>query len=51
MVWGLGGAACGVQEGQENIDRARDAEKQLEERQRDLEDKLQEDVRKEEGEY
>jgi hypothetical protein len=35
-------AACGVQQGQENIEKAREAEKQVEEKQKKLEKKLQE---------
>lgn len=42
LVWGFGGAGCGVQEGQEKVDSAREAEKQMEERQQDVEEKLKE---------
>jgi hypothetical protein len=50
LVWAFGAAACGVQEGQEQIDKAREVDKQMEERQEHLEKKLQEGVQKvEEG--
>ncbi len=37
-----GAAACGVQEGQEDVEKARQAQEQLEKKQRELEEKLQE---------
>ena len=40
LVWTFGAVACGVQEGQAKVDRAREVEKQMEERQHDLEKKL-----------
>jgi hypothetical protein len=50
LLWAFGGAACGVQEGQEKVDKAREVEKQMEERQQHLEKKLQEgDQKLEEG--
>jgi uncharacterized protein HemX len=50
LVWAFGAAACGVQEGQEQIDKAREVDKQMKERQEHLEKKLQEGVQKvEEG--
>jgi hypothetical protein len=50
LLWAFGGAACGVQEGQEKVDKAREAAKQMEERQQHLEKKLQEgDQKLEEG--
>ena len=50
LVWAFGAAACGVQEGQEKVDKAREVEKQMEERQQHLEKKLQEgDQKLEEG--
>ncbi len=43
FVSALGAASgCGVQEGQEQIEKARQVEKQVEDRQRGLEKKLQE---------
>jgi hypothetical protein len=50
LVWAFGTAACGVQQGQENIGKAREVEKQVEKRQKKLEEKLQEGYNKaEEG--
>ena len=50
LVWAFGAAACGVQEGQEKVDKAREVEKQMEQRQQHLEEKLQEgDQKVEEG--
>jgi hypothetical protein len=50
LVWTFGAAACGVQEGQEDIDKARQVEKQMENKQQELEGKLQEGLQKaEEG--
>lgn len=42
LVWTFGAAACGVQEGQEEVEKARQVEKQLEKKQQELEEKLQE---------
>ena len=41
-VFTFGAAACGVQEGQEEVEKARQAQKQLEKKQQQLEEKLQE---------
>ncbi len=50
LVVVFGVAACGVQQGQENIEKAREVEKQVEEKQKKLEEKLQEGYKKvEEG--
>jgi hypothetical protein len=38
----FGAAACGVQEGEEEVEKARQVEKQLEKKQQELEEKLQE---------
>ena len=43
LVFTFGAAACGVQEGQEEVEKARQAQKQLEKKQQQLEEKLQED--------
>jgi uncharacterized membrane protein len=43
LVSTSGAAACGVQEGQEDVEKARQAQEQLEKKQRELEEKLQED--------
>jgi hypothetical protein len=42
LVWTFGAAACGVQEGQEDVEKARQVEKQMEKKQQELEKKLQE---------
>jgi hypothetical protein len=42
LVFTSGAAACGVQEGQEDVEKARQAQEQLEKKQRELEEKLQE---------
>ena len=42
LIWAFGAAACGVQEGQEKIEKARQVEKQMEDRHQDLEQKLRE---------
>ena len=42
LVWTFGAAACGVQEGQEEVEKARQVEKQMEKKQQELEKKLQE---------
>ncbi len=42
LVWAFGAAACGVQEGQEDVEKARQVEKQVEMKQQDLEKKLNE---------
>ena len=42
LVWAFGAAACGVQEGQEKVDKAQEVKKQMEERQQHLEEKLRE---------
>jgi hypothetical protein len=50
LVWAFGAAACRVQEGQENVEKARQVEKQMEKKQQELEGKLQEGLQKaEEG--
>ncbi len=50
LIWAFVGAACGVQEGQEKVEKARQVEKQLDERQQNLEKRLQEGGQKvEEG--
>jgi uncharacterized protein HemX len=50
LVWAFGVAACGVQEGQEKVDKVREVEKQMEQRQQHLEKQLQEgDQKVEEG--
>ncbi len=46
----FGAGACGVQQGQENIEKAREVQKQVEKQQKKLEEKLQEGYQKaEEG--
>ena len=42
LVWTFGAAACGVQEGQKEVEKARQVEKQMEKKQQELEKKLQE---------
>ena len=42
VVFGAASSGCGVQEGQEKIEQARDVQKQAEDSQRKLEKKLQE---------
>jgi hypothetical protein len=42
LVWTFGAAACGVQEGQEEVEKAQQVEKQMEKKQQELEKKLQE---------
>ena len=42
LVSTFGAAACGVQEGREDVEKARQAQEQLEKKQRELEEKLQE---------
>jgi hypothetical protein len=42
LVFTFGATACGVQEGQEDVEKARQAQKQLEKKQQELEEKLQE---------
>jgi Cys-tRNA synthase (O-phospho-L-seryl-tRNA:Cys-tRNA synthase) len=42
LVWTFGAVACGVQEGQEEMEKARQVEKQMEKKQQELEKKLQE---------
>lgn len=42
LVWTFGAAACGVQEGQEEVEKARQVEMQMEKKQQELEKKLQE---------
>jgi hypothetical protein len=42
IVFTFGAAACGVQEGQEDVEKARQAQEQLEKKQQQLEEKLQE---------
>jgi Cys-tRNA synthase (O-phospho-L-seryl-tRNA:Cys-tRNA synthase) len=42
LVWTFGAVACGVQEGQEEVEKARQVEKQMEKKQQELEKKLQE---------
>jgi hypothetical protein len=42
LVWTFGAAACGVQEGQEEVEKAQQIEKQMEKKQQELEKKLQE---------
>ena len=42
LVWTFGVAACGVQEGQKEVEKAQQVEKQMEEKQQELEKKLQE---------
>jgi hypothetical protein len=50
LVVMFGTAACGVRQGMENIEKARETEKQVEEKQKKLEKKLQEGYQKaEEG--
>ncbi len=50
LVLAFGAAACGVQEGQEEVEKARQVEKQMEKKQQDLEEKLLEGQEKvEEG--
>jgi hypothetical protein len=50
LVSAFGAAACGVQETQEEVEKGRPVEKQIEKRQQGLEEKLQEGYQKvEEG--
>ena len=42
LVWTFGAAACGVREGQEEVEKARQVEQQMEMKQQELEKKLQE---------
>jgi hypothetical protein len=42
LVWTFGAVACGVREGQEEVEKARQVEKQMEMKQQELEKKLQE---------
>ena len=41
LLWTFGAAACGVQEGQEEIDQAREVEKQMEEKLREGQQKVE----------
>jgi hypothetical protein len=42
LIWTSGAAACGVQEGQEDVEKARQVGEQMEQKQGELEEKLQE---------
>jgi hypothetical protein len=43
LIFTFGAAGCGVQEGQEEVEKAKQVQKQLEKKQQQLEEKLQED--------